>query len=406
MNLYTKPTLRTVKASASATISQTAAIIRTAGKDVIDLGLGEPDFDTPSHIIEAAHAAALQGQTRYPPTAGTHAIKEAIQHKFKQDNHLTFASDEIIVSNGAKQVIFNALMATLMPNDEVILVAPYFDSYRNIIALLDGKKTVIHTKAEASFCLQPQDLEAAITPKTRWLILNAPANPTGATYSLTALQALGEVLQRHPHVLVMSDEIYEHILFDGQQHYALATACPDIAERILTVNGVSKAYAMTGWRIGYGAGPRALIQSMVTVQSQISSGACAIAQAAATTALTGPQDCVQKFRQAFEERRNVVVDALNHSEYFSLVKPAGAFYALIRCDQLLEQMPSISNDQDFAHFLLQQAAVATVPGSEYEMNGYFRISTACSVDTLQQALMRIHQAVERCLAESENPPII
>ncbi|WP_146347191.1 pyridoxal phosphate-dependent aminotransferase [Phaeobacter marinintestinus] len=397
MPVYTASQLSKVQPSASAAISQKARAMRAAGEDVIDLGLGEPDFDTPPHIVEAAHRAAQGGQTRYPPTSGTSALKQAIQAKFQHDNGLIFAADQIIVSNGAKQVIFDALMATLEPGDEVILAAPYFDSYRNIISLLGGVRRVVQTHPDDQFLLRPEDLEAAITDKTRWLILNAPSNPAGASYSHADLQALGQVLARHPQVLILSDEIYEHILFDGHTHVAFAAACPDLADRILTVNGVSKAYAMTGWRIGYGAGPKGLIDAMTTVQSQISSGACSVAQAAATEALTGPQDCVMTFRTAFERRRNLVVDAIATTPGLSLIRPKGAFYALIDCSDLIGPASGLQNDVQVVEHLLTHAKIAAVPGSVYDMPGHFRISTACADDTLTTAMNRIATASETAL---------
>ncbi len=389
--------LASVKPSASATISQAAQAMRAAGEDVIDLGLGEPDFATPAHVVDAAHRAARDGQTKYPPTVGTAALRAAVQAKFARDNALEFAADEIIVSNGAKQVIFDALMATLEPGDEVILCAPYFDSYRNIVALLGGERRVVACRPQDGFRLLPEALEEAIGERTRWLILNAPSNPAGACYTPAQLRALGEVLARHPQVLVLSDEIYEHIRFDGERHAAFLAACPELRDRVLTVNGVSKAYAMTGWRIGYGAGPAALVRAMVTVQSQISSGACSIAQAAAAAALDGPQDCVTAFRDAFERRRDLVVRAIAGRDDLRLVTPGGAFYALVDCTALIGRRTAdgraIGNDADVTAHLLRAARVAAVPGEVYEMPGHFRISTACADDVLATALARIDAAV-------------
>ncbi len=366
------------------------------GQDVIDLGLGEPDFDTPPHIVEAAHEAALAGETRYPPTGGTAALKAAIQTKFAVDNGLSFAPNEIIVSNGAKQVIFNAFMATLEAGDEVILAAPCFDSYGNIISLLGGSARRVVCGPETGFRLTPEALEAAITPKTRWLLLNAPSNPAGALYDKAQMQALGQVLARHPRVLIMSDEIYEKIIFDGAAFTAFAAACPDLSDRILTANGVSKAYAMTGWRIGYGAGPAPLIAAMVTVQSQICSGACSVAQAAATAALAGPQVNIEAFRTAFERRRNLVVEAVANIPGLSLDAPGGAFYALIGCAPLIDGV-RFKDDTAFVAYLLSEARIASVPGSVYGTPGFFRISTATNEDTLSGAMCRVGAAV-RALA--------
>ncbi|QFG37346.1 aspartate aminotransferase [Paracoccus pantotrophus] len=394
---FTTEYLKSVCPSASATISLRAKKLRASGKDVIDLGLGEPDFDTPPHIIEAAMQAARDGQTRYPPTSGTAALKSAIRAKFARDNALEFSDEQIIVSNGAKQVIFDALMATLTPGDEVILCAPYFDAYRNIIALLGGRRKVVACRAKDGFRLRPEDLEAAIGPRTRWLILNAPSNPTGTVYDADELRALGSVLARHPHVAILSDEIYEHIHFGRHPHVAFAATCPDLADRILTVNGVSKAYAMTGWRIGYGAGPAALIRSMTTVQSQISSGACSVAQAAAAAALHGPQDSVAQFVATFRERRDLVVSAVAGIADLTLVRPDGAFYALIDCSALT------GDDEAFVRHLLDNAGVAAVPGSVYEMPGHFRISTACATGVLDDAMRRIAQAAATFRAASAAP---
>lgn len=284
---YASSRLAPVKPSASAWVSQAAKEAKARGEDVIDLGLGEPDFDTPDHIKQAAHEAALAGETKYPATGGTAKLKAAVSAKFATENNLKYQADEIIVSNGAKQVIFNALMATLEPGDEVILAAPYFGQYKDIVLILGGTPVSVACPAEEGFCLSTAQLEEAITDKSRWLFLNMPSNPAGALCSVDDLYALGAVLEKHPRILTLSDEIYEHILFDGQQFTSFAAACPNLKDRILTVNGVSKAYAMTGWRIGYGAGHRDLIAAMTKVQSQICSGACSIAQAAAAAALTG-----------------------------------------------------------------------------------------------------------------------
>jgi len=294
--IYESSRLDPVKPSASAAVSQAAKEAKARGDDVIDLGLGEPDFDTPDHIIEAAYIAAKAGQTRYPPNDGTAEMKDAVVAKFKRNNNLDYSAQEIIVCNGAKQVIFDAMMATLEADDEVLLCAPYFGQYKDIVLILGGVPKTVQCPATQGFRLTAEALEKSITPKTRWLLLNFPSNPSGAVYSKDDLQAIGAVLNRHPHVLVLSDEIYEHIIFDGQNFISFAAACPDLKDRILTVNGVSKAYAMTGWRIGFSAGPEPLIKAMTKVQSQISSGACSVAQAAAAAALNGPQDNIEVFR--------------------------------------------------------------------------------------------------------------
>ncbi len=396
---YAANRLSAVLPSASAGVSQLAGELRAAGRDIIDLGLGEPDFDTPAHIIEAAHRAALAGQTRYPPTDGSGELKEAVAQKLKRDNALEYAHNEIIVGNGAKQVIFDAVMATLEPGQEVLLCAPHFDSYRNIVLVLGGVPKVIPCPAENGFRLQPADLEAAITPNTRWLFMNSPSNPAGATYSADQLRELGEVIQRHPQLLVLSDEIYEHIIFDKQKHQSLVEACPQLRDQTICVNGVSKAYAMTGWRIGYGAAPQPLIAAMTKVQSQISSGACSIAQAAAAAALNGPQDDVARFSAAFERRRDLVVERVKHIPSLTLDPPGGAFYALLGCSELLNRKTAdgtvIADDVALTRYLLEDAGVAAVAGSVYGLAPFVRLSTAASEDTLSSALDRIAQSVAK-----------
>ncbi len=389
--------LAQVKPSASAWVSQAAKEAKARGEDVIDLGLGEPDFDTPDHIKEAAHQAALRGETKYPPTNGTLAMRQAVVDKFKRENALNYALDEVIVSNGAKQVLFNAFMATLEPGDEVLLCAPYFGQYKDIVLILGGVPVPLGCPAEAGFLLTPDQLRDAITPKTRWLLLNQPSNPSGAVYSDAEITALGDVLVDHERVLVLSDEIYEHILFDGRVFRSFAALCPGLKDRTLTVNGVSKAFAMTGWRIGYGAGHKDLIAAMTKVQSQISSGACSIAQAAAAAALNGPQDNVRGFCRAFEARRDLVVARVAQIPGLTLDAPGGAFYGLIGCAGLIgaktPQGETIETDTDVTAYLLKAAGVAAVPGSAYDLSPFFRISTAASKEVLNDAMDRIARAV-------------
>ena len=391
--------LEPVKPSASAWVSQAAKEAKARGEDVIDLGLGEPDFDTPAHIIEAAHQAALRGETRYPPTNGTLEMRQAIVDKLQRENALRYASDEVIVSNGAKQVLFNAMMATLERDDEVLMCAPYFGQYKDIALILGGQAVALKCPAENGFRLTPDQLEAAITSKTRWIMLNLPSNPAGAVYCDDDLRALGAVLEKHPHVLILSDEIYEHILFDGRKFLSFAAANPSLKNRTLTVNGVSKAYAMTGWRIGYGAGPKPLIAAMTKVQSQICSGACAIAQAAAAAALNGPQDDVRAFCQAFEERRDLVVEHVSRIDGLTLDPPGGAFYGLIGCAELIgAQTPdgdTLCNDAAVTAYILKDAGIAAVPGSAYDLSPFFRISTAASMDVLDHAMDRIAASVAK-----------
>ncbi len=389
--------LAQVKPSASAWVSQAAKEAKARGEDVIDLGLGEPDFDTPDHIKEAAHQAALRGETKYPPTNGTLLLRQAVVDKLKRENDLDYALDEVIVSNGAKQVLFDAFMATLEPGDEVLLCAPYFGQYKDIVLILGGVPVPLECPAEAGFRLMPSQLAAAITPKTRWILLNQPSNPSGVVYTDDEIAALGAVLADHKRVLILSDEIYEHIVFDNRIFRSFAALCPDLKDRTLTVNGVSKAYAMTGWRIGYGAGPQGLIAAMTKVQSQISSGACSVAQAAAAAALNGPQDDVRRFCAAFERRRNLVVARVAQIPGLTLDAPGGAFYGLIGCAGLIgARTPNgdaLKTDTDVTAYLLRAAGVAAVPGSAYDLSPFFRISTAAAEDVLSTAMDRIAAAV-------------
>ena len=397
--IYAASRLSAVQPSASASVSATANALKSAGHSVVDLGLGEPDFDTPAHIIEAAYQAARDGKTRYTPTGGTAELKEAIVAKFQRENNLTFRADEVIVSNGAKQVIFDALMSTVEPGQEVILCAPYFDIYKTVTAVIGGVPVVVECSPDNQFRLTPEALETAITGSTRWLMLNLPSNPAGACYTVDELKALGEVLARHPHVLILADEIYEHIIFDEREFVSFANACPELKERTLLVNGVSKAYAMTGWRIGFGAGPAQLIAEMTKVQSQISSGSCSIAQAAAAAALNGPQDHIAEFRAAFERRRNLVVDGIAHLPRLTLDPPGGAFYTLIGCHDVIGATAPdgsiIEDDVAFAQYLLDDGHVAAVPGAAYGLSPFFRLSTATSDENLSEAVARIGRSVAK-----------
>ncbi|WOC14658.1 pyridoxal phosphate-dependent aminotransferase [Pseudochrobactrum sp. MP213Fo] len=396
---YLSSRLAAVKPSASMAVSQAAKALVAKGIDVIDLGLGEPDFATPAHITEAAYAAAKAGDTLYTAALGTLDLRKAITRKFEQENGLSYTPDEIIVSNGAKQIIFNALMATLEDGDEVIVPTPYFVSYPEMVKLLGGTPVIAQCREEDGFRLTADVLEQAITPKTKWLFLNAPGNPSGAVYDEASLQALGEVLQRHPHVLVLSDEIYEHIVFDGVAFVSFGKACPQLKDRSLIVNGMSKAYAMTGWRVGYAAGPLPLIKAMATVQSQSITSVCSIAQAAAKAALDGPQESVREFCAAFQRRRDQVVRGINAIQGLNLRAPQGAFYAFIGCADLIGMKTPdgtiLQDDAGIATYLLNEGRVAAVPGSAYGMSPYFRISTATSDSVLDEAMKRIANAVSR-----------
>ena len=394
---YVASRLAVVKPSASMAASQAAKALAATGVDVIDLGLGEPDFPTPAHVIEAAHKAALAGETLYTPAAGTVALRRAVADKFRRENGLDYAEADIAVANGAKQIIFNALLATLNEGDEVILPAPYFVSYPEMVKLLGGVPVMPQCAAADGFRLTPAVLDAAITPRTKWLFLNMPGNPSGAVYSRDELRALGEVLARHPQVLVLSDEIYEHIIFDGREFVSFGQACPELRDRTLIVNGVAKAYAMTGWRVGYAAGPAALIKAMTTVQSQSVTSVAAPMQAAALAALTGPQDGVTAFREAFQRRRDLVVRGIAGIEGLTLPPPEGAFYAYIGCAALIGcRTPAgevLADDVAVSDYLLAHGHVSSVPGSAYGLSPFFRISTATSDEILTEAIARIGRAV-------------
>lgn len=394
---YLANRLAAVKPSASMAASMAAKALRATGVDVIDLGLGEPDFPTPPHVAEAAHEAALAGETLYTAAAGTPALRAAVAEKFRRENGLDYGPDDIVVANGAKQIIFNALMATLNEGDEVITPAPYFVSYPEMTKLLGGVPVMPICGPDTGFRLTPAALESAISPRTKWLFLNMPGNPSGAVYSLAELQALGAVLARHPQVLILSDEIYEHILFDGRAFVSFGKACPELKGRTLIVNGVAKAYAMTGWRVGYAAGPAPLLKAMNTVQSQSVTSVAAPMQAAALAALTGPQDCIPTFRAAFQRRRDLVVAAVAQIPGLTLPAPEGAFYAYIGCADLIgKRTPKgevLADDTAVVGYLLNEAHVSAVPGAAYGLSPFFRISTATSDAVLTEAMVRIARAV-------------
>ena len=377
-------------------ITDHANALKRAGRPVIVLGAGEPDFDTPEPILQAARRALARGDTRYTVLDGSPAMKEAVQAKFKRDNGLDFALNEITVGAGAKQVIYNALMATLNPGDEVILPAPYWTSYADMVAIAGGVPVpVVGTEANG-FRLDPADLEAAITPRTRWLFLNSPSNPSGAAYSAAQLRPVLDVVLRHPQLWVLADDIYEHILYDGLAFATPVAVEPRLRDRCLTVNGVSKAYAMTGWRVGYGAGPRALIAAMAVVQSQSTSCPSSISQVAAIEALTGPQAIVAERCRSFQDRRDAVVAALNATPGISCRVPEGAFYTYASCAGVLGRRTAkgqvLQSDSDFCRYLLDDFEVAVVPGSVFGLAPYFRISYATSMAQLQEACQRIQAA--------------
>ena len=400
--LHLAQCLASVGVSEILKITERANALRRQGADLLVLGAGEPDFDTPEHIKEAAIQAIRAGQTKYTVLDGSPALKEAIRRKFARENDLVFAQDEVTASAGAKQVIFNAMMATLDPGDEVIIPAPFWVTYADIVTILGGTPVVLPCREEDGFRLTAAALEAAITPRTRWVMLNSPSNPSGAAYGEEHYRPLLEVLLRHPQVWLMVDDMYEHILYDGFRFVTPAALEPRLRERTLTLNGVSKAYAMTGWRLGYAGGPRALIQAMASVQSQVTSCPCSVSQAAAIAALDGPQDIVRERCALFRERRDLVVDALNAVPGLSARRPEGAFYVYANCAGVLgRRTPGgelIDSDTAYARYLMDQGGVAVVPGSAFGLAPYFRVSYATSHEVLEEACRRIAEATQRLLA--------
>jgi aspartate aminotransferase len=388
--------LQRVKPSPTIAVSMKAAELKAAGKDVIGLGAGEPDFDTPQNIKDAAKRAIDAGDTKYTAVDGTPALKKAIIAKFERENGLKYAPNQITVGTGGKQVLYNALMATLNPGDEVIVPAPYWVSYPDMVILAEGTPVEVACSENQNFKLTPEALEAAITPKTKWVILNSPSNPTGAAYTAADLKALADVLRRHPHVWVMTDDMYEHLLYDGFKFATIAEVEPKLYDRTLTVNGVSKAYCMTGWRIGYAGGPAALVKAMQAIQSQSTSNPSSISQAAATEALNGPNGFIAEHNKSFVERRNMVVAMLNEAKGLRCPMPDGAFYVFPSCAGTIgKKTPdgkTIQTDTDFVTYLLESVGVAVVQGSAFGLAPYFRISYATSTEALREACTRIQKA--------------
>jgi len=388
---------RLAQAQPSATyrIIDRVAARRAEGATIISLCAGEPDFDTPEHIRQAGIEAIRNGHTRYTQVAGVRALRAAVAEKFRRENGLDVTWQDTLVSNGGKHVIYNALAATLNDGDEVIVPAPYWVSYPEMVELCGGTSKILPCSAEDGFKLTPAALDQAITPSTRWLILNSPSNPTGAVYSRPQLRALADVLLKHPHVLVLADDIYEHLLFDDQAFHTLAQVEPRLVPRVLTMNGVSKAYAMTGWRIGFATGPRWLLEAMEKLQGQQTSGASAISQHAAIAALNGPQDFIHQSRAVFETRRDLVVSLLNATPGLECIRPSGAFYAFASCAGLLGRTTAagtlLETDEDVAHALLDEANVAVVHGSAFGLAPYLRIAYALDEDSLRRACAAIHR---------------
>src|SRR6516164_4399669 len=387
--------LKRVKPSATIAVTDKARALKAAGRNVIGLGAGEPDFDTPDNIKEAAIKAIKDGKTKYTDVGGIPELKEAVISKFKRENHLTYKPNQVIIGTGGKQVLYNALMATINPGDEVIIPAPYWVSYPEMVALAGGESVSIICTAEHGFKLQPADLEKAITPKTKWIILNSPSNPTGAAYTRAELKAITDVLVRHPQVWVMTDDMYEHLVYDEFEFTTPAQIEPKLYDRTLTVNGVSKAYCMTGWRIGYAGGPAELIKAMATIQSQSTSNPSSISQWASVEALNGPQDFIPVNNKMFKERRDLVVSMLNQARGIDCPRPQGAFYVYPSCaGSIGKKTPSgkmIADDEGFVTELLEAEGVAVVQGSAFGLGPAFRISYATRTSDLEEACKRIQR---------------
>ena len=384
--------LKKIKPSPTIAVTQKARELKAAGKDVIGLGAGEPDFDTPENIKQAAIKAINDGDTKYTAVDGTPALKKAIVEKFKKENNLDYTADQITVGAGGKHVIYNAMMATLNEGDEVIVPAPYWVSYPDIVLLAGGKPVVMECDEKQSFKINPSDLEKFITPKTKWIILNSPSNPTGACYSEKDIREIAKVLEKHPHVYILSDDIYEHVTYEGFKFFTIAQI-EGLKERVLTMNGVSKAYSMTGWRIGYAAGPKEIIKAIAKIQSQSTTNPSSISQAASVEALSGTQDFIKIRADSFQKRRDFVVKALNDIDGIECLNPDGAFYVFPSCKGLMGKKDTngkeIKSDTDFVQSLLDNSGIAVVQGSAFGLEGFFRISYATSMDNLKKALEKI-----------------
>ena len=385
--------LKRIKPSPTIAVTTKAREMRASGKDVIGLGAGEPDFDTPDNIKEAAIEAIKKGDTKYTAVDGTPDLKKAIVEKFKRENNLNYTTDQITVGTGGKQVIYNTFMATLNKGDEVIIPAPFWVSYPDMVLLAGGTPKIIKCEEKDGFKLSAKKLEKAISKKTKWLILNSPSNPTGAGYTKKEIEDLSKVLLKHKKIFILSDDIYEHIRYEDFNFFTIAQISK-FKERTLTMNGVSKSYAMTGWRIGYAAGPKEIIKAISKIQSQSTSNPSSISQAAAVEALNGAQDFIKERANAFKERRDLVVNSLNNIKGISCLKPSGAFYVFPSCKKLLGKKTKLKTDKDFVEKLLKEALVAVVQGSAFGLDGYFRISYATSMDNLKKALERIKSFCE------------
>lgn len=388
-----------IKPSPTMAVTKMAAEMKAAGQDIIGLGAGEPDFDTPDHIKNAAIEAIKNGETKYTAVDGTPALKKAIAKKFYKDNSIKYNIDEIIVSVGGKQVLYNALMSSINPGDEVIIPSPFWVSYPDMVSLAGGVPIIVEGKEKNNFKIQPDDIRDKISTKTKWIIINSPSNPTGSSYSADELRVIGNLLLEHENIFVMSDDIYEKIIYDDFKFFSLAEVVPELKDRILTVNGVSKAYAMTGWRIGYAGGPKHLITAMSKLQSQSTSNPSSISQAAALAALEGPEEFLLERNERFKTRRNMVVKMLNECNGLSCIKPSGAFYVYPSCSGIIGKSSKegklIENSIDFSAYLLESVGVAVVPGSAFGADPFFRISYATSDSILEEACNRIKKACEQ-----------
>jgi len=379
-----------VKPSPTLSVAAKAAELKAAGKDVVGLGTGEPDFDTPEHIKHAAKKALDQGATKYTPVDGTPGLKQAIIDKFRRDNGLEYQANEILVSCGGKQSFYNLCQALLDKDDEVIIPAPYWVSYPDMVLLADGKPVIVNASMEQGLKITPKQLHEAITDKTKLFVINSPSNPTGVAYSEQELRDLAEVLLKHPHVLVATDDMYEHIIWPGKRFVNILNVCPELKTRCIVLNGVSKAYAMTGWRIGYAAGPQPLIAAMKKIQSQSTSNPAAVSQAAAEAALNGDQSCIQPMLEAFKQRHDYVLAALNDIPGVRCLPSDGTFYAFPDVSQLMQRL-GFTDDAEFAAHLIESVGLALVPGSAFGSNGHLRLSYAASMATLEEAIARLNR---------------
>ena len=395
---YIAERMERIETSPSSVATQRARELRAEGRDIVALTQGQPDFPTPDHVMDAASAAMKRGETTYTPVGGTPALKDAIQRKFKRENGLDYGHDQIIASNGAKQTIFNAIQATVEPGDEIVIAAPFWGSYAEMAKYVGGVPVLVKCSEKNGFKLQPEELANAVTPKTRWLMLNSPNNPSGSLYTADEYRALGDVLSDYPGCMIMSDDMYEHIRFDDIDFVTPAQADPRLYSRTLTVNGVSKAYAMTGWRIGYAGGPEDLVQVMHKLQNQSTGNPNSVAQAAAVSALTGPQDVVKQRAKVFQERRDFMLDRLNNCFGLSCLSPDGAFYVYPSCAGLIGKTSpagrKIKTDRDFVIYLLEEFGIGAVHGEAYGLSPHFRLSFAASMEDLEEACRRIQNACQ------------